>query len=267
MKQSQAFDMGSGGCSSARCYLVWLRPRSTSLIPNVEIKEDRRLRFNCYAYPLIPTPTLVLVYGVRMASGVETTKCRIREAAVAEFAEHGQHGTTIDRVAARAGVNRERVYHYFGDKEALFAAVVREEAEEVAAAVPPKIERVEDFGEIAGRTFDYQQTHPDLARLVVWEGLADTGAVADELGRSALYQSKVEAIAAAQRKGLINDAVSPAHLVFMLIALASWWDAAPQIARMLSGADPADPDERTRRRAAVVEAAQRLAQPRDSPDG
>ncbi len=196
-----------------------------------------------------------------MVRDVETTKRRIREAAVAEFAEHGRHGTTIDRVAARAGVNRERVYHYFGDKAALFGAVVREEAEKVAAAVPPRIERVEDFGEIAGRTFDYQQSHPELARLVVWEGLADTGAAHDELTRSALYKGKVEAIAAAQREGLIDGALDPAHLMFMLIALASWWDAAPQVARMLSGADPADPDERARRRAAVVEAARRIARP------
>jgi AcrR family transcriptional regulator len=204
-----------------------------------------------------------------VARDVEETKRRVREAAIAEFAEHGRHGTTIERIAARAGVNRERVYHYFGDKAALFGAVVREEAEKVAAAVPPRIERPEDFGELAGRAFDYQQAHPDLVRLVLWEGLADTGAVADEPGRGAHYGGKVEAIAAAQREGLIDDAVDPAHLVFLLLALASWWDAAPQIARMLSGADAADPDERMRRRAAVVEAARRLAWPRDppAPDG
>ncbi len=204
-----------------------------------------------------------------MARDVEATKRRIREAAVAEFAEHGRHGTTIERIAARAGVNRERVYHYFGDKAALFGAVVREEAEKVAEAVQPGSVRAEDFGEVAGRTFDYQRAHPELARLVLWEGLADTGAAHDELGRSALYKGKVEAVAAAQREGLIDDTVDPAHLVFLLLALASWWDAAPQIARMLSGADAADPDERMRRRAAVVEAARRLAWPRDppAPDG
>lgn len=201
-----------------------------------------------------------------MARDVEETKRRIREAAIAEFAEHGRHGTTMERIAARAGVNKERVYHYFGDKAALFGAVAREEAEKVARAVPPGSVRIEDFGEVAGRTFDYQQAHPDLARLVLWEGLADSGAVPDEQSRSALYRSKVEAVAAAQREGLIDDTIDPAYLVFMLQALASWWDAAPQIARMLSGADPADPDEQIRRRAAVVEAARRIAWPRDSPN-
>ena len=168
----------------------------------------------------------------------------------------------MERIAARAGVNKERVYHYFGDKAELFGAVVREEAEKIARAVPPGSVRVENFGEIAGRTFDYQQAHPDLARLVLWEGLADAGVAQDEQSRGAHYRSKVEEVAAAQREGLIDDAIDPAYLVFMLIALASWWEAAPQIARMLSGADPADPDEQGRRRAAVVEAFRRIAGPR-----
>ena len=198
-----------------------------------------------------------------MARDVEKTKRLIREAAAVEFAEHGRHGTTMERIAARAGVNKERVYHYFGDKAELFGAVVREEAEKVARAVPPGSVRVEDFGEIAGRTFDYQRAHPDLARLVLWEGLADASAAQDDdPSRGAHYRSKVEEVAAAQREGLIDDAMDPAYLVFMLIALASWWEAAPQIARMLSGTDPADPDEQGRRRAAVVEAARRLAGPR-----
>ena len=198
-----------------------------------------------------------------MVRNAEQTKERILQAALTEFAEHGPAGTTMERIAARAGVNKERLYSYFGDKAALFGAVMREEAEKVAAAVSPKIDRIEDFGEIAGRAFDYQQAHPNLARLVAWEGLADTGKVENELGRGENYRSKVEVIAAAQRAGLIDDTFDPAHLMFLLIALASWWDVAPQIARMLSGADPTDPDERGRRRAAVVATAHRMAQPRD----
>ena len=72
------------------------------------------------------------------------------------------------------------------------------------------------------------------------------------------YQRKVQAFAAAQRDGLLDDDLDPAHLVFLIIALAAWWQAVPQLARMLTGADGADPAEHTRRRACVVRA-QRLA--------
>ncbi|MEV5501731.1 TetR family transcriptional regulator [Nonomuraea fuscirosea] len=196
-----------------------------------------------------------------MAWDVEGTKRRIYQAALAEFAQHGQEGTTVDRIAKRAQVNRERVYNYFGDKAKLFSAVIRGELDRIATAVPLVITCPADVGEFAGRTFDYQRAHPDLARLVLWEGLSDTGGIPDELARTELYARKAEAVAAAQRAGLIDDAIEPAHLVFLIISLSSYWSAAPQIARMLSGGDAGDDAEAARRRAAVVEAARRIATP------
>jgi hypothetical protein len=43
------------------------------------------------------------------------------------------------------------------------------------------------------------------------------------------------------------------------MAMAAWWAAVPQVARMITGGDGNDPAERSRRRASVVAAAQRLA--------
>jgi AcrR family transcriptional regulator len=197
-----------------------------------------------------------------MAWDVEGTKRRIREAAAAEFAERGPDGTTIDRIAKRARVNRERVYNYFGDKPTLFSAVIRSELDKIADAVPLVITCAADVGEFAGRTFDYQRTHPGLARLVLWEGLSDTGRVPDEITRTELYSAKAGAIAAAQQAGLIDDTIDAAHLIFLVIALSSYWSAAPQIARMLSGRDARDGAEAARRRAAVVHAALQIAAPR-----
>ena len=90
----------------------------------------------------------------------------------------------MTRIAERAGINKERLYKYFGDKQALFETVL-----------------------------------------------------ADEL--------------------------DPAHVVFLLIALAAWWPSVPQVAHMLTGADVSDPTERAGRRATVVAAARRLASPAD----
>jgi AcrR family transcriptional regulator len=194
-----------------------------------------------------------------MVWDVEETKRRIYDAALAEFADHGPSGTTIDRIAKRARINRERVYAYFGDKSALFAAVLRGEADNIAAAVPLTISSVRDVGDFAGDAFDYQLARPALARLVLWEGLTLTDQAVDERERSALYAAKTEAVAVAQRAGLINDRIPAPDFVFLLIALSSYWSAAPQIARMLASED--DAKEPARRRAAVVEAALRMAAP------
>ncbi|TDD11734.1 TetR/AcrR family transcriptional regulator [Nonomuraea deserti] len=206
-----------------------------------------------------------------MAWDVEGTKRRIYEAALSEFAEHGPDGTTVDRIAKRAQINRERVYNYYGDKSKLFSAVIRSELDKIAAAVPLVITCAADVGEFAGRTFDYQRAHPDLARLVLWEGLSDTGSVSDEIVRTELYAGKAKAVAAAQQAALIDDTLDPAHLIFLVIALSSYWSAAPQIARMLSGSDVRDSAEAAHRRAAVVHAARQIAAPRRAgtrhPDG
>lgn len=196
-----------------------------------------------------------------MTRDTEETKRRIYDAALVEFAAHGPSGTTIDRIAKRARINRERIYAYFGDKSALFATVVRGEADNIAAAVPLTIASVSDVGDFAGDAFDYQLAHPALARLVLWEGLALTDQVVDARERSALYAAKTEAIASAQRAGLINDRIPAPDFVFLLIALSSYWSAAPQIARMLASGDDDPTTEPTRRRAAVVEAASRMAAP------
>jgi AcrR family transcriptional regulator len=195
-----------------------------------------------------------------MAWDTEGTRRRLKEAATAEFAEHGPDGTTMARIAERAGINKERLYKYFGDKQALFETVLTDELDKLAASVAP-VPGFEDIGEFAGRTFDYHTAHPELVRLMLWEGLAGDR-VADEANRTAHYKVKARAYAAAQRDGILDGDLDPEHLVFIIIGLSAWWASAPQLARMLTGADDSDPAEHARRRASVVQAAERLARPR-----
>lgn len=195
-----------------------------------------------------------------MAWDTEGTRRRLRDAALVEFAARGFDGTTVDAIAARAGVNKERLYRWFGDKRALWDLVLAAELERLAAAVRLSGAGLDDIGAFAGATFDYHADHPELGRLLQWEGLQG-GPAADEAGRTAHYRDKVDRIAAAQRDGVLDPALEPAHLAFALIALAAWWQTVPQLATMLTGAGAEDPGERDRRRSFVVEAARRLAAP------
>jgi AcrR family transcriptional regulator len=198
-----------------------------------------------------------------MAWDTEGTRRRLKEAATVEFAERGPDGTTMARIAGRAGINKERLYKYFGDKDALFELVLADELERLASSVVRPQGGLEEIGEFAGRTFDYYAAHPQLARLLLWEGLATAsgGPIADEANRTVHYKDKARAYATAQRDGVLDADLAPEHLVFLIIGLAAWWFAVPQLARMLTGADDGDPDEHASRRASVVRAAQRLARP------
>lgn len=195
-----------------------------------------------------------------MAWDTEGTRRRLREAALAEFAARGLDGTTVGSIAERAGVNKERLYSYFGDKRALWELVLATELERLASAVALTGVSLSDIGEFAGATYDYHAAHPELGRLLQWEGLQG-GPPVDAQGRTAHYREKVARFAAAQREGRLDADLDPAHLVFALIALAAWWQTVPQLAEMVTGAAPDDLRERDRRRRFVVDAARRLASP------
>ena len=193
-----------------------------------------------------------------MAWNTDETKRKLREAAFTEFARCGPDGTTMAHIAEQAGINKERLYKYFGDKRSLFTEVLTEELAKLSAAVPLDQAGIEDIGAFAGRTFDYHAANPQLVRLLLWEGLA-AEPVVNEVNRSAHYQEKVRLIATAQKNGLLKRDIDPAKLVFLLIGMAAWWFAVPQLARMLTGADADEPRERARRRTCVVIAAKQLA--------
>ncbi|SJM69087.1 TetR family transcriptional regulator [Gulosibacter sp. 10] len=194
-----------------------------------------------------------------MAWDTEGTKRRILDAAVLEFAAHGPDGTTVERIARAAGVNKERVYNYFGGKRELFASVLREELAKVARDVPVESFAREDVGDYAGRVYDYHREHPELGRLMRWEGLAYDEEVPDEAARRGYYARKTAAMEAGQREGAVDAGLDADHLMFLVLALAGWWTAVPQVARMITGAE--SEAEHARRRASVVAAARRLAEP------
>jgi len=54
----------------------------------------------------------------------ERTRAAILAAATEELAAKGLDGARVDAIAERARVNKRMIYHYFGDKEGLYLAVI-----------------------------------------------------------------------------------------------------------------------------------------------
>lgn len=54
------------------------------------------------------------------------SKRAILDASLIEFSTHGHAGARIDAIAERAGVSKPLIYSYFGDKDELYAAALRE---------------------------------------------------------------------------------------------------------------------------------------------
>jgi AcrR family transcriptional regulator len=191
----------------------------------------------------------------------EKTKRLLLDAAVEEFAAHGFQGARVDRVAKSAGVNKERIYQYFGNKEQLFATVLDCELKKLAGAVPLTPEAAADLPGHVGRIYDYHVAHPHFARLLRWEAL-ELGGDCDlpaEQERTAHYLAKVGSIAAAQQAGQVDTGLDARLLMLAVVHLAQMWSALPQVAKMLmTGADDDSPEAR---RGALVALVAKIAKP------
>jgi AcrR family transcriptional regulator len=64
-----------------------------------------------------------------------STRERILAAAAAEFAARGFDGTTVDRIAAHARVNKAMVYYHFASKTAVYREILRDVFRTVGVAV------------------------------------------------------------------------------------------------------------------------------------
>lgn len=198
-----------------------------------------------------------------MSWDTERTKSKIVEAATEEFVAYGPAGTTIEKIARRAGVNKERIYNYFGKKDDLFEHVLRLHVTDASLAVPIPASGPTGIGDYAGRLFDYLSEQPHLLRLLQWEALTVTSGIPDESRRTAIYAQRTHSLAVAQDAGVLTDDFDPDVLNVLILAVVGYWALLPQVVHMMTGQAEGESTatEYARRRAAVVEAARRLAEP------
>ncbi|ALO96181.1 TetR family transcriptional regulator [Streptomyces hygroscopicus subsp. limoneus] len=185
------------------------------------------------------------------------TKELLLAAATAEFADFGLAGARIDRIAERAGANKRLLYVYFGDKDQLFEAVLREQIGKLAEETPLADG---DLVAYAAARFDFMLAHPETARLAAWRRFERHG----EPSRAEIdsYRAKVDAIAAAQRAGRVNDGIPAVDLFAMVLRITeSWLDAPPALAAAV-GTDPRSEGRLAEHRAAFLEAVRRITAPR-----
>ncbi|MCW2287878.1 TetR family transcriptional regulator [Leucobacter luti] len=155
-----------------------------------------------------------------MAWDTAATQRQLLDAGARQFAAHGLAGARMDRIGTDAGVNKERVYQYFGNKQGLFDAVLADRLADLLSGAGVPERGPEGIGKYAGEMFDYFNGHTDLARLLAWESLElseDAGTPA----RAASCAAHVRAVADAMPGLSVQQA---GHLLLSIVALcASWW--------------------------------------------
>ena len=156
------------------------------------------------------------------------TRRKILSSAVSCFSASGLSGTTVDDIAGNAGVNKQRIYAYFGSKQKLFEAALLEVFNSVklcsasvvdeAKAHPEELSRI-----VFGSFLRVHKEHPDLWRLLAWANL-EGKECADVLNgvRSEENDALREVFDTARSRGLIAD-VSFGIWLFSLLGLSCFY--------------------------------------------
>jgi AcrR family transcriptional regulator len=161
----------------------------------------------------------------------ELTKQDILVAAREEFCEFGLDGARVDRIAERAAANKRLLYHYFGNKEELYSAVLLAAYREIRLgerelhleALAP----VEAMRTLVGFTFDHFRRNPWFIRLLATENMQRAEFVKQIAEIRALHSPIVEQIrtvlAAGQKARLFRRGVDPIHLYISIAGVSYFY--------------------------------------------
>jgi len=156
------------------------------------------------------------------------TRQALLAAAVAEFAAKGPAGARVDEIARRAGVNKQLVYHYFGNKDDLFRAALEEVYGQIRAReralnlsdLPP----VRAMEGLVGFSFDYLAEHPEFIALLNDENRQGAVHVGGSRDVQAMHSPLVELIRdtlqRGVREGVFRDDVDPINLYISIAGLS-----------------------------------------------
>lgn len=121
----------------------------------------------------------------------EVTRAAILGAAEQEFASHGLESARIEEIAARSGVTKGMIYHYFGSKEKLYEAAL----EQVFAPLLMSLQQFAGTGMepaaalegVLRRILELTARKPGVPAMLFFEIIGNRGAYYEKIGFPSLY--------------------------------------------------------------------------------
>lgn len=197
------------------------------------------------------------------------TRQKLLTAARREFAKSGLAGARVDEIAARAGVNKQLVYHYFGDKDALYLAVLEWVYEEIRAqerklnleGLPPG----QAIRELIESSFDHLALHPDFIVLLNDENRNGARHVRTSLRIEDMHSPLVSMVSKilkqGVREGIFRRGVDPVHLYISIAGLSYFFFSNTPTLSAIFGKDLSSPTARRSRRKHVVDLVMQALRP------
>ncbi|WP_336001866.1 TetR/AcrR family transcriptional regulator [Acinetobacter pittii] len=165
--------------------------------------------------------------SVREQKMAETRK-KLIEVARRAFTEYGYADTSMDKLTAEAGLTRGALYHHFGDKRGLFAAVVDQIDSQMAEYAQQHREQPDDLWGgllLEGQTYIQNALNPEFQRIVLRDGPAVLGDPAHWPSQNRCLQSTrecVEQLLTAERIKIVDPEAAAVLLNGAAMNAALW---------------------------------------------
>lgn len=168
---------------------------------------------------------------MKQRRNAKETRRKILEAARDEFASAGFEGARVDRIAESAGVNKNMLYHYFGNKDALFSVVLDEAYRDIrqqeAALELDHLSPLEAIKALVTFSWTYYLKNPEFIRLLNAENQLQgrhVKASADtrQINQTHLVRMK-EILQRGREDGSLRDDIDPIQLNISIAALGFFY--------------------------------------------
>jgi AcrR family transcriptional regulator len=165
------------------------------------------------------------------ARNPDSTKQDILDAARVEFANAGLSGARVDKIAESSGANKRMIYHYFGGKEELFAAVVLDAYVSIRAGEQKlglaKMKPAPALRKLVEFTWHYYLKHPEFITLVNSENLHKARHLAGNEQLRELQQAYVDSVRAildrGVAQGVFRAGIDAANLCITIAAVGFYY--------------------------------------------
>jgi AcrR family transcriptional regulator len=148
----------------------------------------------------------------------------ILEAAIQEFSQAGWAAARMERIAARARVNKQLLFHYFGSKDGLFAAALESVLERAALEPLHPESPAETIRALLARLQGVVQEGPGLAAIIATattdRSIPEAARQRVERYRDQLRQRLRAAVEDGQRRGYFRDDIIPDEIATFGLAAA-----------------------------------------------
>ncbi|ELQ5981108.1 TetR/AcrR family transcriptional regulator [Cronobacter sakazakii] len=167
----------------------------------------------------------------RRIDTMEENRAKLIAAARKAFAEKGFAAASMDELTASVGLTRGALYHNFGDKKGLLAAVVAQVDGEMAQRAKAAAAGVEDPWETLiaeGVAYIQMALDEEVRRIVLLDGPAFLGDPAQWPSQNSCLDATRETVISMMARGIIKpvDADAAARLLNGAALNAALWVAA-----------------------------------------